>query len=96
MTTEHALRSKVSRWLGQQDLWYMKVHGGRFQRPGIPDYILCVHGRFVALELKLEDTELEPLQRVERRRIEAAGGTYHVCRSLEEVRTTVTLELENE
>lgn len=41
---------------------------------GIPDYIGCVNGRFVALELKNEDTTTDSLQGWTLRKLRAAGA----------------------
>lgn len=42
---------------------------------GTPDFLGCVNGYFVALELKRdEDTEPEPLQEYKLKKIMAAGG----------------------
>lgn len=32
--------------------WILKVAGGPYQEPGVPDLVVCVQGRFVALEVK--------------------------------------------
>lgn len=55
-------------------LWYLKVHGGPYQRAGVWDWILCYGGLFAAIETKDPDggdrpaeLDLTPLQRVELR-----------------------------
>lgn len=89
---EHALRRAVSAWLGQQKgVWYLKVTPNRFTRAGVPDYLVCVGGRFLAIELKRDGTEPDARQELEARRIVAAGGLYVVCRSLAEVVIAVEL-----
>lgn len=81
---EHDLRRKFNAWLKQQGdrVWWFKVSGGPFQRPNVPDYLLCVEGRFVAVELKHPDgsTEPTPGQLHELQRIEKAGGWSWVVR----------------
>lgn len=65
-------------------VWFVKIAGGTFQRLGIPDYIGCVKGRFVAVELKHPEdlsADLTPMQRVIKGYIEGAGGIYFVCRA---------------
>lgn len=63
--------------------WLLKVHGGPYQRAGVPDLILCIDGLFIGLEVKHQkpgESELAarerttPLQRAEIRKINAAGG----------------------
>jgi hypothetical protein len=43
---------------------------------GTPDKLMCIRGKFVALELKSDDGELSPLQKDKRFLIERAGGVY--------------------
>lgn len=31
-----------------------KIHGGQYQEAGIPDLVMCVNGRFVAIEAKFK------------------------------------------
>ena len=45
--------------------WHVKIHGGPFQRAGLPDLFWCIHGLFIALEVKLPGEDLDPLQRDE-------------------------------
>lgn len=33
-------------------IWVLKVHGGGYQRAGVPDLLLCLRGRLIALEVK--------------------------------------------
>lgn len=90
---EHALRVKVSKWLAEEmmasRLWFTKVTPGQFMRVGTPDYLICKQGRFVAIELKLDSTDLEPRQVVEMNKIRAVDGICSVCRSLEEVKAVL-------
>lgn len=91
MTTgpETRLQRRIQRELTKRygtDLWVFKVHGGWFQENGIPDIIGCLHGRFFALEVKLPEEKwgLTDLQRAQLDRLEQAGGTVAVVRSVEE------------
>jgi len=62
-------------------LWYyMPVQTG-LGRAGIPDFIVCVGGRFIAIETKRDHkAQLSARQTFESKRIENAGGTYLVVR----------------
>lgn len=44
-----------------------------------PDFILCIRGNFVALELKADDGELRPLQSYKLDEVKRAGGTSLVA-----------------
>ena len=46
---------------------------------GDPDYILCVAGRFVSLELKSEGGDLAALQKYKKYQIEKCGGVGFVA-----------------
>ena len=43
--------------------WHFKVHGSIFQRIGLPDYIACVRGAFVAVEVKKPGKVATKIQR---------------------------------
>ena len=88
MKNEHALRRAVSAYLKTAPgVWALKVHGGPFQMKGVPDYLCCVRGRFVAIEIKRPDGRgrTSKLQDEIIRRIREAGGVAVVAESLEDV-----------
>lgn len=93
---EHGLTRRVRNWLKvQPDLWWLKVHGHDGQRTGVPDFLLCVRGFFVAIELKSpgavgKDRDPTPAQAFQMRQVVAAGGAVACCRSLEDVQRVVT------
>lgn len=51
---EKDFQNEVIKFLKQYNIYYIKVWGGGFQRAGIPDLIICLNGKFVAIELKNE------------------------------------------
>jgi hypothetical protein len=55
-------------------LFIFKVHGGPFQKAGLPDLIGCVHGMFFGFEVKEEDGDASELQLETLIDIRAAGG----------------------
>ena len=63
-----------------------KEHGGVYGTAGIPDIICCYRGRFVAFEVKTETGRVTELQKAVLRRINEAGGTAIVVRSVQDVR----------
>ena len=50
---------------------------------GIPDLILCLRGKFVAIELKNEDGKPSPLQLYNIERIKQSGGQAFILRPSE-------------
>lgn len=66
-------------------LWFLKMHSSGYQRVGTPDYLLCVAGRFAAVELKSPqetDPQPSPAQARELRSIQRAGGATRVINAL--------------
>ena len=52
MTPEGRVKEAVKKWLKARKIWYyMPVQGG-FGVVGIPDFICCWSGRFLAIETK--------------------------------------------
>ena len=62
-----------------------KTHGGAYGTAGIPDIIACLHGRFVAFEVKTETGKLSKLQEITIQRIREAGGIAFTVRSAAQV-----------
>ena len=57
-------------------MWYLKVHGDPMQKRGVPDFLLCINGKFVAIEFKIfrYGLKITPLQEHEIDKIHKAGG----------------------
>lgn len=51
---EKDFQNEVIKFLKQHNIYYIKIWGGGFQRAGIPDLIICLKGKFWAVELKNE------------------------------------------
>lgn len=66
-----------------------KEHGGMYGTAGIPDIICCYRGHFFGFEVKTEIGKPTKLQESTIRKINAAGGTALVVRSVEEVQTAL-------
>lgn len=58
------------------DAWVYKTHDS--VRIGVPDLIICVRGRFVALEVKRpgKEKEMEIVQKMEIMKIRLAGSVH--------------------
>ncbi len=93
---ERALNIAVGKMLAEyhRDTWAFKVHGGGvYQRPNIPDWLICRRGLLLAVELK-HPTDLSegptPGQQRELEWLERAGAETAVCRSVREVEALLT------
>ena len=51
---EKEFQKQEIEFLKQHDIYYIKVWGGGYQRSGIPDLIICLKGKFMAIELKTD------------------------------------------
>jgi len=57
---------------------------------GIPDLILCIEGKFYAIELKVGKNKPTRIQAHALEKIKSAGGYSAVCRSIDEVKDFLT------
>lgn len=80
--------------------WVLKVHGGGYQRSGIPDILICHKGRLFGFEVKHQKTgETEEharerataLQLKEIKDIQTAGGIADVVLSVDHVLDLLSL-----
>ena len=73
---EAQVKQEVKRILDEAGAyWYMVVPTG-YGRRGVPDFLVCHKGRFLAVETKRENIRTpSPHQAREMRSIEAAGGS---------------------
>ena len=71
------------------------VTGARLKRMGTKkgwaDYLVIHDGGILALELKAPKGKQSPEQKDFADALVAAGGAYHVCRSLDDVKTALQL-----
>lgn len=85
--------------------WIFKVVGSPYQMTGVPDLLFCIEGRFIGTEVKNpragESREAAlsrttPTQRVQIRRINAAGGTAGTVVSVPEALAMIERALQKE
>ena len=69
--------------------FFCKEHGGMYGTAGIPDIIACINGRFFGFEVKTATGKTTGLQDAAIRKINEAGGTAVVVRSVAEVKTVL-------
>lgn len=83
---ESKLQTKCLRWVQatHPDILVANIHGGGWSAKGFPDIICCICGKFVAFELKVDDNDMQPDQRIWRKRILTAGGLHFCPRTLTE------------
>ena len=87
MTTPEArLKADIRRYLESEGAYWCNIAEGAFAKPGDPDIVACVRGRFVAIEAKSAVGRQSAVQKERQAQIEEAGGTYILARDLEEVK----------
>lgn len=64
-----------------------KEHGGMYGTAGIPDIIACIDGKFYGFEVKTDVGKPTKLQEATIRKINRAGGTAVVVRSVDDVKS---------
>lgn len=87
---EKDLTEVVRKWLNsQQDIKADKICD-RYKK-GIADFIVCVSGKYVAIELKAAKGRESPHQRIFIKDVIRAGGIGGTCYTLNEVKELVEL-----
>jgi len=80
MTPEAKVKKAIRAWLVARDVWFfMPVPTGRGVI-GIPDFICCWNGTFIAIEAKSDTGRLTPAQKGTIEDIQRAGGIALVVR----------------
>ena len=84
--SETRLKNKVIQFIKREypGVWVYKT-ADRWTS-GIPDLLLCIEGRFYAIELKVGRNQPTKIQRYVIEKIRVSGGRAGVCRSVEEIR----------
>lgn len=76
-------------YLRVRGAWELKVAGGAYQKPGAPDFVCCIKGRFLACEGKTGSATLTPAQVREKRAIEHSGGLYVVAHTVDDLESAL-------
>lgn len=66
-----------------------KEHGDMYGKAGIPDVIACIDGKFYGFEVKTDTGVATGLQKSTIRKINNAGGTALIVRSVDDVKSII-------
>jgi len=77
-TPEAKVKAKIKLILKEYGIYYAMPIGTGYGTSGVPDFLCCVAGRFVAVEAKAGKGTTTALQVKNLREIEAAGGITFV------------------
>lgn len=83
---ESRLSRKIQTALREKGAFCFKVHGSENMMAGLPDLIVCYHGKFIGMEVKHPETRgnTSPRQEFVMGQIRNAGGYARVVCSVEE------------
>ena len=74
-TPEGRVKDKIKKILREHNIYYAMPHGAGYGNAGVPDFLCCVKGKFVAIEAKAHDNSpVSALQRKNLADIERTGG----------------------
>lgn len=74
MTPEGKVKAKVKKVLKELGAYYSMPIGGGFGNAGVPDFLICYKGRFIAIETKAKGGKPTALQVKNLNEIAQAGG----------------------
>lgn len=76
-TPEGKVKAQVKKWLEARDAWYFMPVSNGMGKMGVPDFICCIRGLFLAIECKAPGKlgAVTELQKHQIKEIVASGGT---------------------
>jgi len=77
---EARLQRRIQDALKLEGYFVFKVHGSEMMMAGLPDLIVCAHGLFIGLEVKMPDAmnNVSNVQKHVHGKIRTAGGVAEV------------------
>lgn len=73
-TPEAKVKAKIKTMLKEHGIYYAMPIGTGYGTSGVPDFLCCVNGKFLAIEAKAGKGTTTALQDKNLRDIEASGG----------------------
>ena len=73
-TPEVKVKKKIKKLLEAHHVYYAMPIGSAFGNSGVPDFLCCVKGSFLAIEAKANGKQPTALQQKHLRDIDKAGG----------------------
>jgi len=77
-TPESKVKAKIKAILKEHGVYYAMPIGTGYGNAGVPDFLCCMDGRFLAIEAKANGGKPTALQEKNLRDIETAGGITFV------------------
>ena len=73
-TPEGKVKDKIKKILKAHNIYYAMPHGSGFGNAGVPDFLCCVQGEFLAVEAKANGNKPTELQLKNMKEIRDSGG----------------------
>lgn len=73
-TPEAKVKAQIKKILKAHNIYYAMPHGAGFGNAGVPDFLCCWKGKFLAIEAKANGGEPTALQNQHLDQIDKAGG----------------------
>jgi hypothetical protein len=78
-TPEGKVKDKIKKILKAHNIYYAMPMGTGYGNAGVPDFLCCSKGTFLAIEAKAEvNSKVTALQMLHGKEIEAAGGHFWI------------------
>jgi Holliday junction resolvase len=74
MTPESKVKAKIKKILLEHGIYYAMPHGAGYGNAGVPDFLCCVKGYFLAIEAKAKGGKPTALQVKNMEDIKQSGG----------------------
>lgn len=85
MTAEGLFKTRIRKRLTDMGIFWSSIQGGPGSKPGDPDLIVCLKGRFIGIEVKTASGRQSPVQKVREEQIKANGGVYRIVRNMNDL-----------
>jgi len=86
---EKNIENKIKNYLKSKGAYYVKYHGNQYSQVGVPDILACYKGYFIGIEVKNEMGKTSPLQDINLKMINEAGGYGIVARSIKDIELVI-------
>lgn len=88
-TPEGKIKADIKAYLDDIGAFWSMIKGGAHSKPGDPDMVACYRGRYIGIEAKTPTGVQSEIQKLREKQITAAGGTYILARSVDDVIDTI-------
>ena len=74
---ESRLQSKIISYLKANGIYYVNTYGSGMTAKGVPDLLICLNGKFIAFECKVDNNGMQPDQKIHEIRITRSNGKHY-------------------